>query len=260
MTSTFTNCEFRPGGPSRPWTSLPPCCRHAKPSGSERNTSKSVVPPATLRDLDVLIVQLAESREIPKATRQKYQSALRKLRKKAQGPIVERFKRTKKKNVAERTGKLVAASRWRESKHEPLLREFAGGVFAPLMEDFLKLGAGDLSDFAKLHELRILGKRLRYAMELLSGGFHKQFRSDLYPMVEQLQDKLGLINDYASASARCQRWLQQIPADPDQWKHLAEVQQQAADQAADDFRKWWTGGRLGELRDRWEQIQAKSKD
>ena len=61
------------------------------------------------------------------------------------------------------------------------------------------MGAADLSDVANLHQMRISGKRVRYAMELLAGAFDDSFRTELYPIYAEVQELLGTINDHATA-------------------------------------------------------------
>jgi CHAD domain-containing protein len=50
--------------------------------------------------------------------------------------------------------------------------------------------------------MRICGKRVRYAMELLAGALDHSFRRELYPTFAEVQEKLGTINDHATAIAR----------------------------------------------------------
>jgi CHAD domain-containing protein len=79
----------------------------------------------------------------------------------------------------------------------------AGGTLLdlarPLLADRLrKLGeaaSGDLADYARLHRVRIAGKRLRYAMEVFPGCFAPFFAETLYPLVEEMQEVLGRAND-----------------------------------------------------------------
>jgi CHAD domain-containing protein len=52
-------------------------------------------------------------------------------------------------------------------------------------------------DPAALHRLRILGKRVRYALEIFSGCFPPAFRDAVYPVVEHLQELLGRVQDAA---------------------------------------------------------------
>lgn len=46
-----------------------------------------------------------------------------------------------------------------------------------------------------LHQLRITGKRVRYAMEIFAGCFAAPFRDVLYPAVERVQEVLGTVQD-----------------------------------------------------------------
>jgi CHAD domain-containing protein len=51
------------------------------------------------------------------------------------------------------------------------------------------------TDYEELHQVRILGKKLRYAMELFAECFAAPFRERLYPSIEELQAILGTAND-----------------------------------------------------------------
>jgi CHAD domain-containing protein len=53
-----------------------------------------------------------------------------------------------------------------------------------------------------LHQLRITGKRVRYAMEIFAGLYQPPFRNVLYPAVEQMQEILGHIQDGHTAIRR----------------------------------------------------------
>src|SRR5690606_12860382 len=104
----------------------------------------------------------------------------------------------------------------------------------------------------QLHQFRIAGKRLRYAIEVLSGGLQGQIRSELYPRVEKLQGRLGAIQDHPVAAAR--RFQRQTESrDANEKRFLANLE--AAERArfaelAEGFREWWHPEhvtRLGEL-------------
>jgi CHAD domain-containing protein len=56
------------------------------------------------------------------------------------------------------------------------------------------------SDNEGLHRARIAGKRLRYAMELYVDCFRAPFREELYPLIEEMQEILGQLNDNHVAS------------------------------------------------------------
>lgn len=59
---------------------------------------------------------------------------------------------------------------------------------------FRAAAAEDLSLLSNLHQLRIRGKRLRYALEVFKPCFGGEFKSR-YELVVTLQDELGAIND-----------------------------------------------------------------
>jgi CHAD domain-containing protein len=69
----------------------------------------------------------------------------------------------------------------------------------PLLEQLLheleEKANGDLTDYAHLHQVRIAGKHLRYAMELFAACFDGSFKETLYPQVEEMQEILGRAND-----------------------------------------------------------------
>ncbi|MGP1308890.1 MAG: Ppx/GppA phosphatase family protein [Phycisphaerales bacterium] len=60
---------------------------------------------------------------------------------------------------------------------------------------------------AKLHQLRIACKQLRYATEIFSPCLGEHFAEDLYPRLKETQDHLGEINDAHLARLRLERIL-----------------------------------------------------
>jgi CHAD domain-containing protein len=54
----------------------------------------------------------------------------------------------------------------------------------------------------QLHQLRITGKRVRYAMEVFAGCFGPPFKEHLYPAVERVQSVLGSVQDGSVAIDR----------------------------------------------------------
>jgi CHAD domain-containing protein len=207
------------------------------------------------RDLDVLAAQIAKSKDLPGDARELYLETIADHRAVAQKPILERFRTLKDKNFAGKIERLLRSVRWRGPGTEPSLREFALRVLSPHMEHFLEQSAGDLSTFDRLHALRIEGKRVRYAIELLSAGFAPELRLELYPQIEMLQEKLGIINDCASASQRSRRWLQQVPDQSRHWEQLNALQDAAAAQAVADFHGWWNADRVAEFGRLWQRLR-----
>ncbi len=95
----------------------------------------------------------------------------------------------------------VAAVRPAEENGATLLA-LGRPLLAGLVKDLAETAAGDLKDYARLHQVRIAGKRLRYAMEVFAACFPPPFTDTLYPLVEQMQETLGRANDSHVAGER----------------------------------------------------------
>ncbi len=61
---------------------------------------------------------------------------------------------------------------------------------------------GDARDLPQLHQIRIQGKRLRYAIEVFAKVFPTSLSEEIHPQVEGLQEILGRINDHSVAVER----------------------------------------------------------
>lgn len=77
----------------------------------------------------------------------------------------------------------------------PPFRQFAQQQFHTLLLDFHQTVLADPDQPAELHQLRIQGKRLRYALEIFICCFPEWYREQLYPAIEQLQELLGTLQD-----------------------------------------------------------------
>ena len=75
------------------------------------------------------------------------------------------------------------------------LLDLAKPLLAGLLQEIDQGLAGDLDNYAKLHQVRIDGKRLRYALEVFAGCFPRALRTRWYPVVEEMQEVLGDAND-----------------------------------------------------------------
>jgi CHAD domain-containing protein len=82
------------------------------------------------------------------------------------------------------------------------LGDLAGPVLLDLLTQLEDAVAQDLNDSEHLHQVRILGKRLRYAMEVFAPCFELDFRNVHYAAVEEMQEILGRANDSYVACGR----------------------------------------------------------
>jgi CHAD domain-containing protein len=122
----------------------------------------------------------------------------------------------------------------------------------PMLFDRLKeleqAALADLSDYAQLHQVRIAGKRLRYAMEVFADCFDPTFRDTLYPRIEQLQEILGRANDSHVATERLIDLRERLQRTcPTAWprlqpgfEQLLRSHQRRLPQERNRFLKWWS--------------------
>jgi CHAD domain-containing protein len=127
------------------------------------------------------------------------------------------------------------------------LIELARPLLEGLFHDLHQAASGNLDDYDHLHRVRILGKRLRYAMEVFADCFAPAFREGLYPQIEQMQEILGEANDGHVASQRlravCANVRKLLPAKWARYKHglegLLRQQQRRLEDKRAEFLQWW---------------------
>jgi CHAD domain-containing protein len=142
---------------------------------------------------------------------------------------------------------VVASVNRKKSRHKSkTLTDLAREALRPLVRALTKAAQRDLTDANNLHQVRIAGKRLRYAMEILEPAFTPPFRDKLYPAVQQMQDILGEANDSRFAMARIKELCEQLEknATPGKQNRAALAQLLAYHQARWDrerqrFNRWW---------------------
>ncbi len=209
------------------------------------------------RDLDVLAFRLATIAE------QKPENHLHAVlaqvaadRKAAQKPLRRAYRKAKEQGFKRQCAKLLDKLRWHCPEPEPVLADFARARLRPLVDQFFAAASADLSDVGALHKLRISGKQVRYAMELLAGAFDDSFRSQLYPVFAEVQEKLGSINDHATAITLYRQWTDRA-SDTASRAELAELighEEMLLDQACQQFLEWWTAERDAALAARFDAV------
>ncbi len=67
-------------------------------------------------------------------------------------------------------------------------------------------------------------------------------RTSVYPLVTQLQERLGQLCDHASACQQLASWRQELSAGPkaDYLLKLERQEQQELEESIAQFAKWWT--------------------
>jgi CHAD domain-containing protein len=135
------------------------------------------------------------------------------------------------------------------------LVDLAGPTLTAQVHRLHDLAAGDLHDYDHLHQVRIAGKRLRYAMEVFAHCFEPEFRDKLYTQVEEMQEILGQANDSHVACGRLialRTWLRAVR--PQEWRRyrpgieaLLRTHRERLPQARQWFMDWWN---------RWQQTKG----
>lgn len=127
------------------------------------------------------------------------------------------------------------------------LIDLARPLLATRLQELEQAAARDLDDYTNLHQVRISGKRLRYAMEVFADCFAPRFREDLYPAVEEMQDILGRANDSHVASRRLREMREIVRATMvEKWKRyrpavekLLRFHDKRLREERKRFREWW---------------------
>jgi CHAD domain-containing protein len=141
-----------------------------------------------------------------------------------------------------------------DSEAPSVLVELALPLLARLLQDLAWAAGGDLQDYSHLHQVRIAGKRLRYAMEVFAACFAAPFREDLYPRVEEMQEVLGRANDSHVAQGRLAALRERVRrAWPGEWARLQpgiegllRYHQRRLPQERRRFLRWWEDWHKGE--------------
>jgi CHAD domain-containing protein len=116
-----------------------------------------------------------------------------------------------------------------------------------LLQHLESAASGDLEKYEQLHQVRIVGKHLRYSMEIFAGCFGADFKERYYPMVEEMQEILGLANDSHVAGQRLTTLRDFLKrGDAGQWKRfkpgvesLLRYHQSRLLQKRRKFLHWW---------------------
>ena len=205
------------------------------------------------RDLDVLLARLEESAdESAQPAWKKLLGEVRERREHAQPPIRQIDKKLRDWEFRRKTGRLV--QRVEFGNHDgkrpvPTFVDTARRALTPLVESFFSAIRGPLDELPAMHQCRIRGKKLRYAMEVFAGAFAGEFRTDLYVQIEKVQELLGQINDHATACEQFTGWLAAEPAEPTRalLDELLRVEEVSLEQSRQAFLNWWSEERATQL-------------
>jgi CHAD domain-containing protein len=138
--------------------------------------------------------------------------------------------------------------------HPSAFGRYAALRFRPLVDRFFDGADRKLRTAPEIHELRIEGKKLRYALEIFAAVFSPATRARCQDALERLQKTLGEFTDHAAAADRFRRWSRQeaMSGDREALAALRHEETRRARDARRAFVKWWNASRRRALRRTFE--------
>ena len=135
------------------------------------------------------------------------------------------------------------------------LASFVRPLLGRLLDELNQSAVHDRNDHQHLHETRIVGKRLRYTIEMFVDCFGPALRTTLYPAIAEMQQVLGNVNDhfnalqlYATLGAKLGVFLprqgQRYQSFIERMRSERETQLQ---EACLRFRLWWENWQKAEI-------------
>lgn len=213
------------------------------------------------RDLDVLADRLAREYGEPAAP---VVELIANDRAAVQPAIMRVAQRCREEDrYVRKTAKLLASVRNADTESESAkpraFAEWAVAKFSGVAEKFIAAMPDESSDAAALHQFRIRAKGVRYAVELIFPAFGPELRKQLYPIVEELQERLGHVQDHVMAIARCRNWLADARNSVLRvtLEELMEAESRGLADAIQEFHAWWTP-ELAERTRRWAYVDYSS--
>ena len=168
--------------------------------------------------------------------------------------IAERFRRKEKfiRRSADLLEAIDCGSERSERQWWRLLRELGRSAAYRDRPTFLATVPEENADMSELHQFRIRAKTLRYTIELLASALGSELRETHYRTIEEVQERLGKINDHVAARDQLRDWAADT-SDVELQDVLCrfaegEVAQLAVELAA--WHEWWTAEtRISQLRE-----------
>jgi CHAD domain-containing protein len=202
------------------------------------------------RDLDVLSDRLASDYGEPVAP---VIELIAHDRKAVQPAIVEVSNRCRNDDkLVRKTASLLHSidSPTRKDAKESLhLGDWAAKQFAKVADPFAAAMPNESSTPPELHQFRIAAKALRYVIELVAPAFGPSLREELYPTIEEVQERLGRVQDHVAAIERCQTWLEKThnAAMRETLDELIEAERRGLKDAIQAFHAWWNEERNAQV-------------
>jgi CHAD domain-containing protein len=193
------------------------------------------------RDLDVFLLRYDENRGRDHA---RFLNRIKKRRRRAQRPIVKLHEKLiSNHRFEQQVQAFLKRIACESSPCEQPLDAWARSRMAEATDKFFTTAPKHTPpSLEELHRFRIQGKELRYAIELVSAVLASDLRTALYPLVTQLQDRLGRLCDHSSACQRLATWREESSPGrkADHLLKLEREEQDELEESIKQFAQWWT--------------------
>jgi CHAD domain-containing protein len=203
------------------------------------------------RDADVYLARLRSELDPANQYAQELVGVVRQSREEAQAALVKIDKRASRGGFQRAIDNaLDRIARSDDELADESFAEFALRAVADATHEVDAIDAPTAS-IAELHQLRIAAKRLRYAIEIFHSAATPELRLELYPQVEEMQERLGAVNDRSASQARLQQWLGELPPDglAAFVAGLVVSEHAMAGRLRGEFLQWWTPERQTRVTD-----------
>jgi CHAD domain-containing protein len=128
-----------------------------------------------------------------------------------------------------------------DSSHPRPFQKFAAEQFSKVADKFVNSMPQGSSDPPTLHQFRIRVKDLRYAIELVAPALDDNLRTALYPLIEEVQERLGTVQDHVAAIERCRKWTADAHNEVlrETLNELSEAESRGLADSIQEFLAWW---------------------
>ncbi|WP_404305578.1 CHAD domain-containing protein [Neorhodopirellula lusitana] len=193
------------------------------------------------RDLDVL---LESGKAKHGAQRKRIRRQFKRERRHAQRPIWRlRKKLIVNKRLHEHLEAMLTAIAADDdrSRSDDSLQAWAEVQVMRATEELLLAVPSDFSNFGAWHQLRIKAKQMRYTLELFTDILPKARTQSLAQVVEEIQDRLGVINDHVVLNKRLKKMQAKAArrSRAQKFRKLARHEREVANDLLGDFISGW---------------------
>lgn len=150
----------------------------------------------------------------------------------------------------------VAWPKRRSRRLTPQFGAICNRYLAVLADAFFTRSKMNLRDFDNLHQLRIAGKQLRYALELATPIIPARALRELYDALDEAQDRIGVVCDEKALIDSAREWLAEAAKAKQRQRleKLLKAQERRYHLAHQKLLRWWSAALMRRFRSLWKAV------